>query len=151
MSSWMIVNTHSLIRATVSPVRAQVINLFTTSRSMLSPASWPRLSLTSLKWSRSIKRSAVTDFLRLAFVIANWIRSRKSARLGSSVSLSWNAWCFISCVLSIISREETSRDLSSRDRSSSEFVYVRETILRRFSHCSLFGTEPASRMPSFLS
>ena len=63
-----------------------------TSTSSWSPASWPRLSLTSLKRSRSRNRprsACRRGAARRARACSR--RSRKSVRLGSPVSGSWRA------------------------------------------------------------
>ena len=58
MSSSRIANSSPPRRATVSGGRELASRRRPTSRSMASPASWPRLSLTSLKSSRSRNRTA---------------------------------------------------------------------------------------------
>ena len=63
-----------------------------TCRSSSSPAAWPRLSLTSLKWSRSRKQHRHRLALGAAAARACSSASSSRARFGSPVSASWNAW-----------------------------------------------------------
>ena len=51
-------NSSPLRRATVSPSRTHPRSRCATTCSSRSPAGWPRVSLTSLKWSRSRHRTA---------------------------------------------------------------------------------------------
>jgi len=62
------------------------------SRSSWSPCSWPSVSLTSLKWSRSISISTMACPERCAALAAMSSRSLNMRRLGSSVSESKLAW-----------------------------------------------------------
>ena len=57
-----------------------------------SPAAWPRLSLTSLKPSRSRNSTATDGVWRLVRSRAWSTRSLNRARLASAVSESWKAW-----------------------------------------------------------
>ena len=59
-----------------------------------SPASWPSVSLTCLKRSRSIIRRAMPWGPRRAAATAMLRRSSNRARLASPVSLSWKAMCW---------------------------------------------------------
>ena len=63
------------------------------STSSSSPASWPRLSLITLKRSTSRNSTATSPGLRARRSSAWPRRSRRSVRFGSPVSGSWNAWC----------------------------------------------------------
>ncbi len=76
--------TVSLARTTDSSRRAMLCSTW-------SPASWPRMSLTSLKPSRSTAISAKASAVRRARCSACSIRSSSSARLGSPVSASRSA------------------------------------------------------------
>ena len=80
-------------------------------RSRSSPAAWPRLSLTVLKSSRSMKRTASPLRSRRARATAWRTRSSNSARLARPVSGSWNAW-WASCSSKAL-RSLTSRALST--------------------------------------
>src|SRR5436853_431954 len=62
------------------------------SCSNLSPASWPSVSLISLKRSRSINRTAYDVFVRSDRFKPCATRSWKRVRFGSPVSASWSAW-----------------------------------------------------------
>ena len=61
-------------------------------RSSSSPAAWPRLSLTTLKWSRSRNSTARRVPWRSARALARASCSSSSTRLGRPVSASWRAW-----------------------------------------------------------
>ena len=61
------------------------------STSSRSPAPWPRLSLTTLKWSRSQNRTATPAPVRRPRARAMRRRSRSRVRLGRPVSGSWVA------------------------------------------------------------
>ena len=83
-----------------------------------SPASWPRLSLTSLNRSRS-KNTTATAASRRGERWSAWVRrSLRSARFGSPVSSSWKARCSSSsraCACSIATAaSETTRSTSGR-------------------------------------
>ena len=80
-------------RATVSAVRSVVLRRSATSWSSTSPWWWPSVSLTSLKWSRSMIITAAPPWRRSAARTACWTRSRNSTRFGRPVSASWSDWC----------------------------------------------------------
>ena len=80
-------------RAAVSPSRMQASSRSAVSTSTASPASWPRLSLTSLKWSRSQNSSAIGRPVTAARARASEVLASRVARLGSPVSSSCDAWC----------------------------------------------------------
>ena len=92
-SSRRMVNSSPPRRATVSPARTHDFRRSATSTSKASPAWWPRLSLITLKLSRSRNSTATRCFRRSACATARWSRSRKRVRLGNPVSESWSAWC----------------------------------------------------------
>ena len=79
-------------RDSVSPGRTARRSRSATTRSSSSPTWWPRLSLTTLKRSRSPKSTATRPRVRSAWSSAwsRWSSSRR--RLASPVSGSWNAW-----------------------------------------------------------
>ncbi len=79
-------------RATVSPGRTQRPSRAPTAARSRSPAAWPRLSLTTLKSSRSMNKTPVRSPVRRARSRAWSTRSLNSRRLASPVSGSWNAW-----------------------------------------------------------
>ena len=85
-----------------------------TSASSSSPTSWPRLSLTCLKPSRSSRMTESSARDRSERASACSTRSRKSARFARPVRLSWNA-CRISSSSSA-TRSVTSRALSTTPR-----------------------------------
>ena len=93
VSSARIANSSPPRRPTVSCSRRQLRSRPATSRSSRSPAPWPRLSLTTLKSSRSTKSTARPPPSRRDLARAWRTRSLNSARLARSVRLSWNAWC----------------------------------------------------------
>ena len=80
-----------------------------------SPASWPRLSFTCLKPSRSTSRTASGSRERADRASAWSRRSRKRARLASPVRPSWNA-CRVSSSSSR-TRSVTSRALRTTPRT----------------------------------
>ena len=73
-------------RATMSPGRRWARRRGATARSSSSPAWWPRLSLISLKWSRSRKRIPTGEPETVARFSASASESTKLSRLGSPVS-----------------------------------------------------------------
>ena len=77
-------------RLTVSPWRTQLRSRSATSASRRSPAAWPRLSLISLKPSRSRNRIATVPSCQRARACST--RSWNRARLARPVSGSWKAW-----------------------------------------------------------
>ena len=85
-------------RPTVSPSRRMLVSRLATRRRSWSPAAWPRVSLTSLKLSRSRKRADTGAFSRRSRSIICSSRSRISARFGSPVRESWKAW-YSSCAV----------------------------------------------------
>ncbi|MNT52619.1 hypothetical protein D3C72_1896520 [compost metagenome] len=80
-------------RATVSISRTRDRRRLATWISNWSPALWPRLSLTTLKRSMSMKASVKRLWLRAARAMAWLMRSLSRLRLGRPVRLSWLAWC----------------------------------------------------------
>ena len=72
---------------------ACVLRRSATSCSSTSPRWWPSVSLTSLKWSRSMIITAAPPWRRSAARTACWTRSRNSTRFGRPVSASWSDWC----------------------------------------------------------
>ena len=78
-------------RATMSPGRRWARSRGATARSSSSPAWWPRLSLISLKWSRSRKRIPTGEPETVARSSASLSESTKLSRLGRPVSESWRA------------------------------------------------------------
>ena len=70
----------------VSPIRRAI------SPSRRSPAAWPRLSLTDLKSSRSIRKTVTGRCARAPRTSACSSRSPKRARFARPVRPSWNAW-----------------------------------------------------------
>ncbi len=83
------VNSSPPMRATVSESRTLAESLSATCISSVSPAGWPRLSLISLKPSRSRYSSASRVPSRRAAATARSSRSKNSMRFGSPVSASW--------------------------------------------------------------
>ena len=77
---------------TVSPGRRTRCSRRATSTSSSSPTSWPRVSLTLLKPSRSRNKSASEVGRRRERATATLRRSSISSRLGRPVSGSWSAW-----------------------------------------------------------
>ena len=73
----------------MSPGRRCARSRGATARSSSSPAWWPRLSLISLKWSRSRKRIPTGVPETVARFSASPSESTKLSRLGSPVSESW--------------------------------------------------------------
>ena len=101
-------------RARVSLGRMTSAKRTATSCSSWSPASCPRLSFTCLKPSRSSSRTASTSSDRSDRARAWSRRSRKRARFGRPVRLSWKA-CWVSCSSSRI-RSVMSRAFSTTPR-----------------------------------
>ena len=83
-------NSSPANRATVSPGRTTEDSRAATSRSSRSPALWPRVSLTLLNPSRSMKYTAMGRPERAAPARDCSSRSRNSVRFGSPVSGSCN-------------------------------------------------------------
>ncbi len=79
-------------RAIESPSRSASWRRRLTSRSSRSPLAWPRVSLTSLKRSRSIMNTASSLPSRAAAEMACTTLSWKWIRFGSPVSESCRAW-----------------------------------------------------------
>ena len=91
-SSQSTTNSSPPSRARVSPGRRTPGIRSATPRSRRSPASWPRLSLTALKRSRSMKSTATHELSRRARARAWRSRSSSRARLGRPVSASCSDW-----------------------------------------------------------
>ncbi len=106
VSSSRIANSSPPKRAVVSSGRMTARSRSATATSSWSPASWPRLSFTVLKSSRSEKSTETAPWLRACRASACATRSRKRARLARPVSESWKAWCCSwssSCFRSVMS------------------------------------------------
>ena len=99
-SSHSTVNSSPPSRATVSAGRTARRIRSAAWRSSSSPAAWPRLSLTFLKRSRSMKRTAMRSFERRERSTACARRSAKRTRLARPVSGS--------CSVSSVSRSAAS-------------------------------------------
>ena len=84
--SRMTTNSSPPRRATVSPSRTAATRRWPISLSSKSPCSWPRLSLTSLKLSRSMNISAPCSRVRRPLCSACSSRSSSRRRLGRRVS-----------------------------------------------------------------
>ena len=76
-------------RATTSPGRRWARRRGATARSRASPAWWPRLSLISLKWSRSRKRIPIGEPEAVARFSESLRASTKLSRFGRPVRESW--------------------------------------------------------------
>ncbi|MCY1222497.1 hypothetical protein D9M72_345920 [compost metagenome] len=87
------VNSSPASRATVSDARTDAAMRRAASSSNRSPWSWPRVSFTSLKRSRSMNSSASTSCVPRERSISCRSRSKNRRRLGRSVSASKFAWC----------------------------------------------------------
>ncbi|MEZ5133686.1 MAG: hypothetical protein R2699_01140 [Acidimicrobiales bacterium] len=85
-SSQSTTNSSPPKRAMVSPGRSACRRRSVISTSSRSPTSWPRLSLTILKWSRSQNSTAVRLRCRRARARACSSRVSSSVRFGSPVS-----------------------------------------------------------------
>ena len=77
------------MRAMKSSPRTEALNLEEMILSSASPTSWPSVSFTVLKLSRSMKSSAAVLWWRRACATASRARSENIARFGSPVSVSW--------------------------------------------------------------
>ena len=100
-------------RPTVSQSRTEAERRAATARSSSSPASWPKVSFTFLKSSRSMKNTAMGSpslRARPRSSCAFWLTKK---RLGSPVSESWRAWWRSSAV-----RSSTSSRAERRERTS---------------------------------
>ena len=86
-------NSSPPTRATVSWRRTVSTRRWLTCRMRSSPAAWPRVSLTVLKWSRSTKNMQTGSPTRRDRTSSCSTRSSKSRRLGSPVSASCQAMC----------------------------------------------------------
>ena len=94
ISSSKIANSSPLRRATVSPGCRQLSSLLVIATSSWSPVLCPRLSLTTLKRSKSRKRTANKQSWRRLARSTVWLRrSISNARFGRPVNTSWKAWC----------------------------------------------------------
>ena len=96
MPGRMMANSSPPRRATRSPWRTQASMRCATCLSSSSPRAWPRVSLTSLKLSRSSSSSATLPCRPAALCMAPCSCSRNMARLGRPVSSSKCAWRQIS-------------------------------------------------------
>ena len=76
-------------RAMVSTERVAADSRPATVRSSSSPAAWPRVSLTCLKWSRSTRSSAQSPPVSMA----SRVRVCSRVRFGRPVRASWAASC----------------------------------------------------------
>ena len=130
-------NSSPPMRATVSPTRTHARSRSPTDTSRRSPTSWPRLSFTVLKSSRSTKSTDTGSSRRCSSAWSR--RSRNSARLASCVSGSWNAWNS-SCP----SRSRSSATVSSRLPVSSRFSSI-VSIWRRDEHDARPALDVAAR------
>ena len=93
MPSMRTANSSPPSRAAVSSSRRAPVSRRATVSRTRSPLAWPRLSLTSLKSSRSMDRTASGRHgCASRRVRANSRRSKNSCRFGSPVSASWKAW-----------------------------------------------------------
>ncbi len=105
-------------RATTSDARTTDLMRRATSISSWSPLAWPRLSLTSLKWSRSSSSKAMPSPLRCACLLACCQRSSRMRRFGRPVSASKLACSQIKASLCLRAPTScialTSRQASSR-------------------------------------
>ncbi len=72
---------------------------------------WPSVSLISLKWSRSMRRTATWRSVDHDLARASSTQRPNSRRLGSAVRASWSAWCSFSTASS--RSRSTSRPFSS--------------------------------------
>ena len=81
-------HTRSPGRLTADPDRSA--QRAATVRSTWSPPSWPSVSLTGLKWSRSTNSTANGARLRVGASSSRW--AANTARLGRPVRGSWAAW-----------------------------------------------------------
>ncbi len=81
-SSHRMTNSSPPKRATVSPGRSASRSRCASATSSRSPALWPRLSFTTLKWSRSQNSTATVRLLRRLRASASSSRSRNSVRFG---------------------------------------------------------------------
>ena len=90
-------NSSPPTRATVSSWRMQRRSRSATLTRSSSPAEWPRVSFTRLKWSRSRNMTTSACLRRCAWRIASERRSLKRTRFGRSVRASWFAWCQRCC------------------------------------------------------
>jgi len=80
-------------RATMSPGRTLWVSRWATNWSSRSPTGCPRVSLTSLKRSRSSSRNPTVAPVRAAWASASLVRRISSLRFDRPVSSSWWAWC----------------------------------------------------------
>ena len=96
-SSQSTTNSSPPKRATVSPGRRATARRSAMATSSRSPRPWPRLSFTTLKWSRSRNSTATRRLWRRARASAPSSRSSSSVRLGRPVSGSWVAWWASRC------------------------------------------------------
>ena len=130
-------------RAAVSAGRRQPRRRSATVRSSTSPASWPKVSLTGLKPSRSRYRTAGQMRVRPAVSTACRTRSRNRVRLGSPVSGSCSAWCR-SCSL----RSVTCRRFSSSRPRSREVATWRAKVSSSARSLELNVVTSPSRPPT---
>ena len=99
MASWSaspgsrMANSSPPTRATVSWLRTVSTSRWLTCWMRSSPAAWPRVSLTVLKWSRSTKNMHTGSPTRRDRTSSCSTRSSKSRRLGSPVRASCQAMC----------------------------------------------------------
>ena len=136
-------------RAAVSDSRKQACNLSAASFSRQSPAAWPRLSLTSLKRSRSMNCTTALSPTRRDRFRACDRRSKKSVRLGRSVSASklasrWISADFSDCLRRLSCSLRVWSTMASRRAGSSGSTKLLTPDLSReaaFSTSGLIASE----------
>src|SRR6185437_4946025 len=112
-------NSSPLMRAATSDSLAVAARRRAKAVSRSSPSACPSVSLTSLKSSRSMNKTAVTVPVRRASASACSARSANRVRFGSSVSASWKARCRSSSC-----RRRSSEDGAGRRGSVADGVVI---------------------------
>ena len=139
VSSTRTTNSSPPIRATRWSVTAWPSRC-ATAVSSWSPMWWPRVSLTTLNPSRSMKQTP-SRLPAAASVNARVSRSVNSARLGRPVSGSWLAWCRNRDSLSRSRRSALSRAIIAARRT----VSCSSSVRSRSARANPVATVPSSR------
>ena len=129
-------------RATVSSVRRDSVSRRPRILSSSSPAWWPSVSLTSLKWSRSTSTRATRPPSRCSVRAASAAR-RKNSRLGSPVRGSCSAWCSWSAACRrsarVVHHEMSARTAYRPMRPTASRVMVRWVSAWTFAAIGSYG------------
>ena len=135
------------MRPMVSASRSALVRRAATATSSRSPASWPSVSLTFLKSSRSTNSAAPVVPFAAVRASSCSMRSTISARLGRSVSASCSAWWRSSPVCRSTNRHARARPVpSTTTRTPSSRLRRRRQQGERASLGDAAGRDVAERL-----